>query len=83
MFLFLLSVTHHSGKHSCLSPFVSITSENTAQRHARGLVVSRHIAFIMKNWVCVCTHTKDSYEPSEVFGKRCPSLNVCLFVAHI
>lgn len=70
MFLFLLSVTHQSGKHSCLSPFVSITSENTVQKHARGLVVSWHIVFIMKHWACVCIHTKDSYESSEVFSKK-------------
>lgn len=91
MFLFLLSVTHQSGKHSCLSPFVSITRENTVQRHARGLAVSRHIPFIMKNWACVCIHIKDSYEPSEVFSKKlsrfkcvfaCGSHLVCSWCFH-
>lgn len=73
MFLFLLAGTHRSCKHSCLSPFVSITNENTVQRHARGLMVPRHTALIMKYCSCVYTH-KDTYKPSEVFSKKLSEL---------
>lgn len=73
MFLFLLAGTHRSCKHSCLSPFVSITNENTVQRHARGLMVPRQTALIMKYCSCVYTH-KDTYKPSEVFSKKLSEL---------
>lgn len=69
LFLFLLAETHRSCKHSCLSPFVSITNENTVQIHARGLLVPRHTTFRMKYCSCVYTH-KDTYKPSEVISKK-------------
>lgn len=73
MFLFLLAGTRRSCKHSCLSPFVSITNENTVQRHARGLMVPRHTALITKYCSSVYTH-KDTYKPSEVFSKKLSKL---------